>query len=178
MMPSDPTLFFRRGQSLQVCYLQNCNEAKRNTKENSLWDQYHIHHVSMTIPPTLLPVNTVSLQALGTAFREFGLGREQNKEVLQVVEVESILRKVFQLAEKDDLGGFNKSLVCLEWLILTTLVTMLFIHSSSYRVGLLRELWRVREASLALSLRDTLMWLLTGFLNAMTGEFKNAESCI
>lgn len=61
-----------------------------------------------------LPVNTVSLHTLDNAFRELGLGREQTNEVLQVVEVESILSKVFQPAHKDDLSGFNKSLVCLE----------------------------------------------------------------
>ena len=84
-------------------------------------------------------MNTVSLHVLDTAFRELGLGREQTNEVLQVVEVESILSKVFQLAHKNDLGGFNKSLVCLEQ-VKTLMTVSFYSFPKSYQGGLLREL--------------------------------------
>ena len=54
----------------------------------------------------------VNLQTLERAFRELGYShRDQNNEVLQVVEVESVLSKVFHNAREDSSGGYNYSLV-------------------------------------------------------------------
>ena len=57
-------------------------------------------------------MNLVNLHALETAFRELGLGREQTNEVLQIIEVEAVLSKIFRLTNKDSFSGYNKSLVC------------------------------------------------------------------
>lgn len=47
-----------RGQPLQVCYLQNCNETKRSTEKDSLWDQHQMivlrfnDHALHSTPPS------------------------------------------------------------------------------------------------------------------------------
>ena len=53
----------------------------------------------------------VNLQTLEKAFRELGHHQEQNNEVLQVVEVEAVLSKVFHNAHEEGFGGYNYSLV-------------------------------------------------------------------
>lgn len=55
----------------------------------------------------------VNLPTLEKAFRELGHRREQNNEVLQVVEVESLLTKVYHNAREEGFGGYNYSLVCI-----------------------------------------------------------------
>ena len=45
------------------------------------------------------------------AFRELGHHRDQSNEVLQVVEIEALLTKVFNTAREDGPGGYNYSLV-------------------------------------------------------------------
>ena len=56
-------------------------------------------------------VCNVNLPTLERAFRELGYNRDQNNEVLQVVEVESVLSKVFHNVQDDSSGGYNYSLV-------------------------------------------------------------------
>ena len=58
-----------------------------------------------------LTVCKVNLGTVERAFRELGHHRDQSNEVLQVVEVESILVKVFNNAREDAPGGYNYSLV-------------------------------------------------------------------
>ena len=53
----------------------------------------------------------VNLGTLERAFRELGHHRDQSNEVLQVVEVEALLTKVFNNAREDGPGGYNYSLV-------------------------------------------------------------------
>ena len=57
-----------------------------------------------------LVVCSVNLATMERAFRELGHHRDQSNEVLQVVEVEAILSKVFNNAREDG-GGYNYSLV-------------------------------------------------------------------
>ena len=65
----------------------------------------HVQH------PICLPVCNVNLGTLERAFRELGYHRDQSNEVLQVVEVEALLTKVFNNAREDGPGGYNYSLV-------------------------------------------------------------------
>ena len=57
----------------------------------------------------------VNLETLKRALRELGHHRDQSNEVLQVVEVEALLSKVFNNAREDarehGQGGYNYSLV-------------------------------------------------------------------
>lgn len=59
----------------------------------------------------LCAVCNVNLPTLDKAFRELGHNREHNNEVLQVVEVEALLSKVYHNAREEGFGGYNYSLV-------------------------------------------------------------------
>ena len=58
-----------------------------------------------------LAVCSVNLATVERALRELGHHRDQSNEVLQVVELEALLSKIFNNAREDSPGGYNFSLV-------------------------------------------------------------------
>ena len=66
----------------------------------------------------------MNLATLTRAFRELGHHhQDQNNEVLQVVEVEAILSKIYHNACEEGLGGYNYSLVTI------TILSLMIIRS-------------------------------------------------
>ncbi len=56
---------------------------------------------SLTYIFFLTSVNSIDMHVMVQALEEMGLGQSQNSSVLTVVELEALLNKLFQLAQRD-----------------------------------------------------------------------------
>ena len=159
----------------KVWCIQNCHETESYSKDNQMWVQFYRFGLNQCIAIQcniacllLSTVGAVDLDILFHAFSEFGWeGSSHNCNTLSVLELESLLNKVFQLAQRTrsrflqpdkcveitlnwSLGCLDRSVAITESTALIVLLWVLFIyHNITYsgRTGVVK----LRSVKIALA---------------------------